>query len=84
MARVGAGVTRVQEGGRVAAPWLGWECGTCEACASGWETICPNASYTGYLVDGGFAEYVLADAAFVGRVPAGWTRSTRRRSPAPA
>jgi len=67
--RVGAGVTRVAEGDRVAVPWLGWACGACEECASGWETLCPNARYTGYLVDGGFAEYVLAEAAFVGLVP---------------
>lgn len=69
VARVGAGVTRVREGDRVAVPWLGWACGACEECASGWETLCPNARYTGYLVDGGFAEYVLAEAAFVGIVP---------------
>ena len=68
--RVGAGVTRLREGDRVAVPWLGWACGACEACASGWETLCPHAKYTGYTVDGGFAEYVLADAAFAGLVPA--------------
>ena len=38
--RVGAGVTRLREGDRVAVPWLGWACGACEACASGWETLC--------------------------------------------
>lgn len=69
--RVGAGVTRVSEGDRVAIPWLGWACGACEACASGWETLCPSARYTGYTINGGFAEYVVADAAFVGLVPAG-------------
>lgn len=67
--RLGAGVTRLQEGDRVAVPWLGWACGACEACASGWETLCPEARYTGYTVNGGFAEYVVADAAFVGVVP---------------
>lgn len=67
--RVGRGVTRLHEGDRVAVPWLGWACGACEACASGWETLCPNAKYTGYTVNGGFAEYVLADAAFAGLVP---------------
>ena len=56
--RVGPGVTRLHEGDRVAVPWLGWACGACEACASGWETLCPNARYTGYTVNGGFAEYV--------------------------
>jgi alcohol dehydrogenase, propanol-preferring len=70
VARVGTGVVNVSEGDRVAVPWLGWACGACEACASGWETLCPNARYTGYTRNGGFAEYVLADAAFVGLVPA--------------
>lgn len=68
--RVGAGVTRLREGDRVAVPWLGSACGACEACASGWETLCPSATYTGYTRNGGFAEYVLADAAFAGLVPA--------------
>ena len=67
--RLGAGVTRVKEGERVAVPWLGWACGACEACASGWETLCPHAKYTGYTVNGGFADYVLGEAAFVGIVP---------------
>lgn len=67
--KVGAGVTRLSEGDRVAVPWLGWACGACEACASGWETLCPEAHYTGYTVNGGFAEHVLAEAAFAGLVP---------------
>ena len=71
VARVGADVTRLQEGDRVAVPWLGWACGACELCASGWETLCSQARYTGYTVDGGFAEYVLTEAAFAGRVPDG-------------
>ena len=69
--RVGPGVTSLSEGDRVAVPWLGWACGACELCASGWETLCPHASYTGYSVNGGFAEYVLAEASFAGRVPQG-------------
>ena len=67
--RVGDGVADVAEGDRVAVPWLGWACGACELCASGWETLCQKAKYTGYTVNGGFAEYVVADAGFVGRVP---------------
>jgi propanol-preferring alcohol dehydrogenase len=67
--RVGRGVRNLHEGDRVAVPWLGWACGACELCASGWETLCAQAIYTGYAVDGGFAEYVLAHAAFAGRVP---------------
>ena len=66
----GPGVVGFTEGDRVAVPWLGWACGSCEWCASGWETLCPDQRNTGYSVDGGFAEYVVADAAFVGRVPA--------------
>ena len=67
--RVGPGVTHLAEGDRVAVPWLGWACGACELCASGWETLCRQAKYTGYTVNGGFAEYVLAAAAFAGKVP---------------
>ena len=70
VAAVGAGVTRVSEGDRVAVPWLGWACGACEYCASGWETLCLQQRNTGYSVDGGYADYVLAEAGFVGLVPA--------------
>jgi propanol-preferring alcohol dehydrogenase len=69
--RAGADVTRVGLGDRVAVPWLGWACGACEHCASGWETLCLQQRNTGYSVDGGYAEYVKASAAFVGRVPDG-------------
>jgi propanol-preferring alcohol dehydrogenase len=67
--RLGTGVKGLSEGDRVAVPWLGWACGACELCASGWETLCPNARYTGYTVNGGFADYVVAESSFVGRVP---------------
>ena len=69
--RVGPEVRGVYEGERVAVPWLGWACGACEYCASGRETLCPNQQMTGYTVDGGYAEYIRADASFVGRVPGG-------------
>jgi propanol-preferring alcohol dehydrogenase len=69
--RVGPQVRTVREGDRVAVPWLGWACGACEYCASGRETLCPNQQMTGYTVDGGYAEYVLANASFVGQVPSG-------------
>jgi alcohol dehydrogenase, propanol-preferring len=71
VAGLAAGVTDLSEGDRVAVPWLGWACGACEHCASGWETLCLAQRNTGYGVDGGFAEYLLADAAFAGRVPRG-------------
>ncbi len=69
--RVGAAVTRVVEGDRVAVPWLGWACGECEHCTTGWETLCVHQRNTGYSVDGGYAEYVLGSGAHVAKVPAG-------------
>jgi propanol-preferring alcohol dehydrogenase len=71
VASVGRGVTRVREGDRVAVPWLGWACGTCEHCTSGWETLCVQQRNTGYGMDGGYAEYVRASAAYLGLVPPG-------------
>ena len=68
---LGAGVDNPTEGDRVAIPWLGYACGACEYCASGRETLCPNQPDSGYSVDGAYAEYALAQAAFVGRVPEG-------------
>ncbi len=68
---LGDGVKGVTEGDRVAIPWLGYACGACEYCASGRETLCPNQQDSGYTVDGAYAEYAVADAAFVGKVPTG-------------
>ena len=68
---LGEGVSGLAEGDRVAIPWLGYACGACEYCASGRETLCPNQSNSGYSVDGAYAEFAVADAAFVGKVPAG-------------
>ena len=68
--RTGAGVTRLREGDRVAIPWLGWACGECEYCTSGWETLCEKQLNSGYGIDGGWAEYAVASAAYVGKVPA--------------
>ena len=67
--RVGAGVTSRAVGDRVAIPWLGSACGTCEYCISGWETLCEAQQNSGYSVDGAFAEYAVADAAYVVAVP---------------
>jgi propanol-preferring alcohol dehydrogenase len=67
---VGPGVTEVKEGDRVAIPWLGYACGTCEYCVSGWETLCEKQLNTGYSFDGGYAEYTRAFAKYVGKVPA--------------
>ena len=69
VAAVGSGVTLLKEGDRVGVPWLHSACGTCEYCLTGWETLCQQQQNTGYSVDGGFAEYVLAPAAYVGHIP---------------
>ena len=58
---LGAGVTAVKEGDRVGVPWLHTACGHCRHCLGGWETLCDGQMNTGYSVNGGFAEYVLAD-----------------------
>jgi propanol-preferring alcohol dehydrogenase len=68
---IGAGVTEVAVGDRVAMPWLGYACGTCDYCVSGWETLCLEQRNTGYSIDGGFAEYVQANARYVVKVPRG-------------
>ncbi len=68
--KVGKGVEHVKEGDRVGVPWLHSACGHCTYCLSGWETLCEAQQNTGYSVNGGFAEYVLADADYVGHLPA--------------
>ncbi|MHC5907949.1 zinc-dependent alcohol dehydrogenase [Streptomyces sp. S6] len=68
---VGAGVPAGLTGTRVAVPWLGSSCGTCRHCVSGWETLCASQTNTGYSVDGCYAEYAVANAAAVVRVPDG-------------
>jgi alcohol dehydrogenase, propanol-preferring len=68
---VGAGVHHVKEGDRVGIPWLHTACGHCEHCLAGWETLCEQQQNTGYSVNGGFAEYALAAADYVGHLPSG-------------
>ncbi|MEU4161739.1 zinc-dependent alcohol dehydrogenase [Actinoplanes sp. NPDC026670] len=69
--KTGDGVTGPAVGDRVAVPWLGYACGTCEYCITGWETLCQAQLNTGYAIDGGHAEYLVADARYVVRVPDG-------------
>ncbi|MAR72101.1 MULTISPECIES: alcohol dehydrogenase AdhP [unclassified Halomonas] len=69
VAAVGEGVNHVKEGDRVGIPWLYSACGHCEHCLGGWETLCESQQNTGYSVNGGFAEYAIADAGFVGHLP---------------
>jgi propanol-preferring alcohol dehydrogenase len=71
VAAVGAGVAAVKEGDRVGVPWLHTACGHCRHCHAGWETLCDLQKNTVYSVNGGFAEYVLADPNYVGHLPDG-------------
>lgn len=66
---VGSGVTHVKEGDRVGVPWLYTACGYCTHCMGGWETLCESQQNTGYSVNGGFADYVIADPNYVGHIP---------------
>jgi len=70
--RVGAGVDRFTGGQRVGVPWLGWTCGECRYCRAGRENLCDGARFTGYLIDGGYAEYTVADARFCFPIPDGY------------
>ena len=69
----------MKEGDRVGVPWLYSACGHCEYCLTAWETVCPQAQFGGYTVNGGFAEYVLADPDYVAQWPPALRRRTRRR-----
>jgi alcohol dehydrogenase, propanol-preferring len=66
---VGAGGAGVEPGQRVGVPWLGWTCGRCPYCRSGRENLCDRPRFTGYDIDGGFAEEVVADARYVFPLP---------------
>ncbi|GAC1043201.1 zinc-dependent alcohol dehydrogenase family protein [Rhizobium sp. No.120] len=67
---LGAKTTNIKLGDRVGVPWLGWTCGECVYCKSGRENLCSNARFTGYQIDGGYAEYTVADERFCFPVPA--------------
>ena len=68
---LGPGVTEVAVGDRVAMPWLGYACGTCDYCVSGRETLCLEQENMGYSIDGGFGEEAVAYGRYVVKVPAG-------------
>ncbi len=68
----GERVERFTEGDRVGVPWLGWTCGECVYCRSGRENLCLRARFTGYQIDGGYAEYAVADQRYVFPLPAGY------------
>ena len=65
----GEGADRFPAGERVGVPWLGWTCGECRYCRAGRENLCDRARFTGYQVDGGYAEYTVADARFCFPLP---------------
>jgi alcohol dehydrogenase, propanol-preferring len=70
LSALGADVQGLVLGQRVGVPWLGWTCGACDACRAGEENLCAQARFTGWQMDGGYAEYVWADARFVLALPA--------------
>jgi len=68
---LGPAVTHLKEGDRVCIAWLHGACGYCEFCRTGWETLCLEQKNSGYSVNGSFAQYALAQADYLGRVPEG-------------
>jgi propanol-preferring alcohol dehydrogenase len=72
VAALGEGAGRFRPGERVGVPWLGWTDGTCRYCRSERENLCEHARFTGYQIDGGYAEMTVADERFCFRLPAGY------------
>jgi propanol-preferring alcohol dehydrogenase len=73
VAAAGPGVEGFRPGERVGVPWLGWTCGHCGYCLSGRENLCGEARFTGYQIDGGYADYAIADARYCFPLPDGYT-----------
>ena len=67
--QVGTGIEKFSIGDRVGIPWLGWTDGECVYCRSNRENLCDRARFTGYTIDGGYAEFVVADARFCFHLP---------------
>jgi propanol-preferring alcohol dehydrogenase len=72
VAKTGPGVDHIAEGARVGVPWLGWTCGECRFCRRGQENLCSRARFTGYQIDGGFAELTVADVRYCFPIPEGY------------
>ena len=70
--QVGNRVDTFAPGDRIGIPWLGWSCGECEFCRAARENLCPRARYTGYQINGGYAQYAVADARFCFSLPAAY------------
>jgi len=73
VAETGPGAGDFAVGERIGVPWLGWTCGRCRYCVSGRENLCDGARFTGYHIDGGYAEYALADGRFCFPLPAAYS-----------
>ena len=69
VAQLGEGANRFKVGDRLGVPWLGWTCGVCAYCRSGRENLCERALFTGYTLDGGYAELTVADERFCYLIP---------------
>ena len=69
VASLGSGVTALEIGDRVGVPWLGYTCGTCRYCRAGQENLCDAPQFTGYTIDGGYADRVVADSRYCFRLP---------------
>lgn len=76
---LGPACSLVKAGDRIGVPWLGWTCGVCDACLAGQENLCQSAKFTGYTLDGGYAEYCVADERYCFPLPVGW--SAERAAP---
>lgn len=72
IAGIGADVQCFALGDRVGVPWLGWTCGACDFCQSGRENLCPQARFTGYQIDGGYAQFTVADARYCFPISGGY------------
>lgn len=70
--QVGEMVERFRAGDRIGVPWLGWTCGRCRYCLKSQENLCDGARFTGYTIDGGYAEYTVADQRYCFSIPAGY------------
>ena len=81
---LGDAVERFAIGDRVGVPWLGWTCGECEFCRSGRENLCAHARFTGYQIDGGYAEFTVPINVSVSPFQKATATSTQHRCYAPA
>jgi len=71
----GEGAERFRAGQRIGVPWLGWTCGECDFCRGGRENLCDRARFTGYQIDGGYAEFAIADARYCFALPKDYTHA---------